>query len=495
MIFFSHAFLRSLLVYLFVKSCILNFKNQKVRKASPSFSNQTLASLMEKRKTVTFLAFGTRGDILPLLRVANHLGQTDHRIRAVLVTHASFVAEYSQSNPHVAFVPVQSTSSGEPTLGEEGRDNEEEEEEEERSSMWPQRAHEREVCVKSCQGSRLIVGNLFCLEAFSIAELYRVPCLFISPFFQTERIPTELAVLLEEEYPDLVKALRRPGGGWEETEHWMWRMFLDDIGDWRSELGLPPVPFLGSLERGELTAPCQLLYTLAHSTDRPRDQTHPPETCRFVGFIVANESSSNALPSDIVQFTSRALGEGKRLVGIGFGSMENLGLADHRTLLPAILDALRQSNMRGIWATTSSSIHTAWKELDEDSKSLLHVHCGLLGHAQLFSQCSVVLHHGGAGTFSAALLAQRPQIILPFIFDQGHRAERVSEQSLGVGLSLDHKGSGSASLAKTLQDAFSACLSSEGIQSQVASKGQELRVSSSQAMMTISNEILQLLDF
>lgn len=39
-------------------------------------------------------------------------------------------------------------------------------------------------------------------------------------------------------------------------------------------------------------------------------------------------------------------------------------------------------------------------------------------HLLLLPECSAVVHHGGAGTSAAALVAGLPQIICPFHFDQ-----------------------------------------------------------------------------
>ena len=55
----------------------------------------------------------------------------------------------------------------------------------------------------------------------------------------------------------------------------------------------------------------------------------------------------------------------------------------------------------------------------------VHVWRGTLPHPWLFPRCSVVLHHGGAGTAASALLARRPQIISPVMFDQHSWAERL----------------------------------------------------------------------
>ena len=42
------------------------------------------------------------------------------------------------------------------------------------------------------------------------------------------------------------------------------------------------------------------------------------------------------------------------------------------------------------------------------------MHCPPFGSRCLLPQCSAVLHHGGAGTTSAGLLAERPTLVVAF---------------------------------------------------------------------------------
>jgi vancomycin aglycone glucosyltransferase len=56
---------------------------------------------------------------------------------------------------------------------------------------------------------------------------------------------------------------------------------------------------------------------------------------------------------------------------------------------------------------------------------------GALPHAVVFPRVSAVIHHGGAGTTTAAARAGRPQVILPHILDQYYWAHRVARLGLG----------------------------------------------------------------
>jgi sterol 3beta-glucosyltransferase len=52
-------------------------------------------------------------------------------------------------------------------------------------------------------------------------------------------------------------------------------------------------------------------------------------------------------------------------------------------------------------------------------------------HDWLFPQCSVVVHHGGAGTTAAGLRAGKPTVIVPFFGDQYFWGRTVAAMGLG----------------------------------------------------------------
>lgn len=57
-------------------------------------------------------------------------------------------------------------------------------------------------------------------------------------------------------------------------------------------------------------------------------------------------------------------------------------------------------------------------------------------HESLFPRCSVIVHHGGAGTCAAALRAGVPSIVTPFFMDQPTNGKIIADA--GVGLVTDH---------------------------------------------------------
>ena len=58
---------------------------------------------------------------------------------------------------------------------------------------------------------------------------------------------------------------------------------------------------------------------------------------------------------------------------------------------------------------------------------------GDVNHEKLFSRVAAIVHHGGAGTTTAAARAGKPQVVVPFLYDQYYWSHRV--QQLGIGVS------------------------------------------------------------
>jgi len=52
-------------------------------------------------------------------------------------------------------------------------------------------------------------------------------------------------------------------------------------------------------------------------------------------------------------------------------------------------------------------------------------------HGVVFPRVAAVIHHGGAGTTTAAARAGVPQVILPHLLDQYYWARRVEQLRLG----------------------------------------------------------------
>ena len=87
------------------------------------------------------------------------------------------------------------------------------------------------------------------------------------------------------------------------------------------------------------------------------------------------------------------------------------------------MDALKQTHSRGI-------ILSGWGKVNRPaSEEVLYL--AAIPHDWLLPQCSMIIHHGGAGTTSAGLRAGIPNIIMPFTADQPFWGRMVHKKGVG----------------------------------------------------------------
>jgi len=132
-------------------------------------------------------------------------------------------------------------------------------------------------------------------------------------------------------------------------------------------------------------------------------------------------SEQTLLPDDLEKF----LAEGKPPIYLGFGSMRASEQTAH-----VLIEAARALGLRSIlsqgWAGLMPS--DMGVNTQNDCLSIEDV-----DHAKLFPRMAAIVHHGGAGTTTAAARAGTPQVIVPHNYDQFYWAHRV--QQLGMGTS------------------------------------------------------------
>ena len=109
-------------------------------------------------------------------------------------------------------------------------------------------------------------------------------------------------------------------------------------------------------------------------------------------------------------------------VYIGFGSMVAAHAADlGRQAVEATLALGYRALVVGGWAELDRSVPRDPDVLARSS----------VPHAAVLPRVAAVVHHGGAGTTTAAARSGRPQVLVPHILDQYYWAHRVAAMGLG----------------------------------------------------------------
>mmetsp|Transcript_42512 Transcript_42512/g.90548 ORF Transcript_42512/g.90548 Transcript_42512/m.90548 type:complete len:554 (+) Transcript_42512:52-1713(+) len=215
--------------------------------------------------------------------------------------------------------------------------------------------------------------------------------------------------------------------------------------------------------------------------ERPADW---PKTCDCVhltGFwVVGQEEQRKRLERGDSKFGGQALREleiflakGMPPVYMGWGSM-CAGFPENMTLLA--VRSLKLAGLRGIilggWAKLNATMVKGApdeKELEEYiASNVLFVDSA--PHEWLFPQCSVTVHHGGAGTTAAALRSGNPTIITPCFLDQFGMGQLVVESGCGLKMPQFSKVT-----PERLGDAIKNCSTNSAMKERACQLGKILR--------------------
>lgn len=186
------------------------------------------------------------------------------------------------------------------------------------------------------------------------------------------------------------------------TAHWC----RAAVEEWRTDLlGLAP---------GRERMPERTLHPFSrHVLPRPHDW---PADTGITGYWFLPAPAERELPQQVRDF----LDDGPPPVYIGFGSMPLHRPGRTAAVLSRVLERL---GLRAIVATAN----VPPRKFPAVSRALV---VRDVPHDLLLPHTSAVVHHGGAGTTGAAVVAGKPQVICPVGFDQPFWAERMRD--LGV---------------------------------------------------------------
>ncbi|KAK5231431.1 hypothetical protein LTR72_000612 [Exophiala xenobiotica] len=124
------------------------------------------------------------------------------------------------------------------------------------------------------------------------------------------------------------------------------------------------------------------------------------------GFYFLNLSTNYTPAKDLANF----LAAGPPPVYIGFGSIV---VDDPNAMTKMIFEAIKKTGQRAL-------VSKGWGGLGADQLGIPDgvFMLGNCPHDWLFQHVSCVVHHGGAGTTAAGILAGRPTVVVPFFGDQ-----------------------------------------------------------------------------
>ena len=343
--------------------------------------------------TIMVLTAGSTGDVEPFAALAERLGKRGHAV--TLAADAGF--ERLAPGAPVEFAPIRADFQSLISMPERKRPSL-------RGEVFPviRAMLEDSWTVARSTQPEVIVAHQKSLAAPHLAEKLGVPhvqALTVPMLTPTREFPLpgivrrNLGAVLNRASYHLVALLTRPYAGL--------------IRDWRSNsLALTP--------RGNPPAPAKTLYCYSPSLV-PTPADWPQDTIATGFWLRAGTSNAEPLDPDLESF----LAAGAPPIYIGFGS----SVAPDPTSLAAVVsNAVQQAGVRAV-------IASGWGALRGVHSSAMTMAIESAPHRSLFPRVAAVVHHGGAGTTAAGLLAARPTVICPFQGDQHfwgaavHRAE------------------------------------------------------------------------
>ncbi len=357
---------------------------------------------------IVITTVGTRGDIQPMLAVARGLAAAGHDV--TLATHRDFADDARAHG--IGFRPM-AGSFREICESDAGR-----EWLESGDSLFRYRATVRRTFAElqrqwldeadaAVEGADAVLSHPLCWGGLAGAERRGLPLAVLSlvPWvptgaFRVVTIPLPEARWLNRRLNDWVHGMF---GG----------IFIDTLRAHRAKVGLTPLPDTNvAAHYFRRETPHLHLYSEA-VVPRPADW---PAWAEVTGFCRLPDDGWSA-PEDLARF----LAAGPPPVYVGFGSMTG---KDPAVLTRLALDAVRRAKRRAVVVTGWGGL--AASEARDDVFVARDV-----PHAWLFPRCSVLVHHGGVGTFGAGLAAGRPTVVTPFFGDQPYWGRRA--EALGVG--------------------------------------------------------------
>lgn len=275
-----------------------------------------------------------------------------------------------------------------------------------------------------CAENGLVVGHVLCHTLLTASLLHARPRVVVALSPMVLRTGTESPLGM-----DLGRLLNSML--WELGGAVMTKALFPRSKALRREKGLPP---LRSLQKELFSSPL-LTMVACSSTLCPRPEDWGPNI-RTIGFLNVPRMADWQMPSGLAAFLS----EGPAPVYMTFGTCMQFD---------------REENLRLLTEAATLSGQRAIIQLDGPSEGSLGdgvYGVGRTDHARIFPLCSAVVHHGGAGTTQAAVLAGVPSVVVAHAYDQHDWAKRLHRAGAAPE-PLKRRGLSPQKLADRIQEA------------------------------------------
>lgn len=355
---------------------------------------------------ITMISIGSTGDVRPYILLGQELKRRGHEITLLcfqdfekLVNESGLIFRALPGDAHTLMRSVMTTTNGVAYLYQF------------KNVVEDMLGDLLDALMQACEGTEAVICTFIGSMVYSIAEKYHVPCIQTHFYPMDPSGVTPMTTVPVTMGKALNKASYKLGYLLISTIEWR---YLDP---WRKQQGM---------RRRRVTAKPDYMINGHHipviyaisPTLLPRS-IEWDEHIHMTGFLM-DKRDVDFEPSPSL---SAFLAAGEKPVYIGFGSMcaEDIGQT-----LSVVLEAVKLAGVRAI-------IGRGWGGADMEAarRDPRVFVADYLPHSWLFPRVAAVVHHGGAGTTAAGIMAGCPTLVIPFGGDQHFWASRVYALGLG----------------------------------------------------------------
>lgn len=361
---------------------------------------------------ITILTLGSRGDVQPYVALAKELMKNDHEV--VICTGATFKDfieknEISFHEVSADLMAIMESEEGNKVFNG-GNFNLFKMMKFSKEVITPAYRRSMDDFYQAAKEAELIIYHPKALGAVDIALHYNIPCICLPPvpvMYPTTEFPN-FSVSPNKNFGPVLNRLSYKVVMFSEVP------FIKQINDFR-EKTLRASKRKAGLYTYEMNGePIPILYPISPFLFKEVDSW---EGRVFLSGFFFLDLGEETLSNEIEEF----LEKDKKPIVVSFSSMP---LKNPSSFKEKLVKALKETNNRAIVLTGTSGMKFNHEE------DILAVEKA--PHRFLFKRAKGIIHHGGVGTMSEALLSGVPQLIMPFTVDQPFWADRLYKKGYSI---------------------------------------------------------------
>lgn len=361
---------------------------------------------------VTFLTLGTRGDVQPYVALAKELIKNGHE--ALVCTGASFkpfieengVDFYESTADLMAILESEEGKN----VFNGGRYNIFKMLKYAKEVITPAYRKSMDDFLCASKGSDIIIYHPKALGSVDIAEYLNIPCICMPPIpivYPITEFPS-IAVSANKSFGAFLNRLSYKSTSLGESS------YIKHINDFRKRSLNLPKRKSGELAFKVKGTDIPIIYPISPYIFKEVDSWKGKVFLSGFFYLDIDETKLN---DELEEF----LKSGEKPIVVSFSSMP---LKDPKVFKDKITKALKDTGNRAVVLTGTSGMTF------ENEDNILAVKNA--PHRLIFKKAKGIIHHGGVGTMSEALLSGVPQLIMPFTVDQPFWAKRLYSKGYAI---------------------------------------------------------------